>query len=104
MRQVPRNRLVLGLVNEQDLGEGSRELLDESVDRGRTVLSQLMKGASTLDGEWAYLMGFREKEEQGAPEDERVRRSLLRREVVIEEGGVWRLRVPLMGRWLRRLG
>ncbi len=96
------------LVNEEERREVSSELferaLDESVDRGRTVLSQLMRGESALPGEWEYLLGFKKADEQAPPEDEAVRRSLQHREIVREEGGLWRLSVPLMGRWLRRRG
>ncbi|MCG6860318.1 MAG: hypothetical protein LJE70_03405 [Chromatiaceae bacterium] len=53
---------------------------------------------------WVYLRGFRERDLQPAPDDEDLRRSLRRRLLVTEEGDRWRLRVPLMQRWLRKRG
>jgi hypothetical protein len=98
----------IDLMNEGELRRVTPELmekaLDESVVRGHAVLYELMHRESQLAGEWEYLSGFKEQETQAAPEDAAVRRSLLRREVAMEEGRVWRLRVPLMGRWLRRRG
>ncbi len=78
--------------------------LDEAIVRGHAVLYELMHRESELPGEWQYLCGFREWDTQSAPEDVAMRRSLLRREVAMEDGDVWRLRVPLMGRWLRQRG
>jgi hypothetical protein len=46
--------------------------------------------------------GFRIAETRPPPEDEAVRHALRHREVVAEDGGDWRLGVPLMGRWMRR--
>jgi len=39
---------------------------------------------------------------QPPPEDEAIYTSLRRRLLVAEDGDQWRLRVPLMQRWLRR--
>ena len=78
--------------------------LDSAVTSGHNVLSQLMQGESALPGEWEYLSVFREREEQPPPEDGGIRRSLLHRQIVREENGLWRLRVPLMARWLRLRG
>jgi hypothetical protein len=78
--------------------------LDEAIVRGHTVMYELMHRESELPGEWQYLSGFRERETQPAPDDVAAQRSLLRREVAIDDGAAWRLRVPLMGRWLRRRG
>ena len=85
----------------QDLMETA---LNEAAISGQLVLFQLMHGESRLPGEWEYLSGFRQAEEQDPPEDEAVRRSLLRRKLIDESGGSWRLRVPLMARWLRLRG
>lgn len=96
------------LVNEAETRQVTVRLLeralDEAIVRGHAVLYELMHRESELAGEWEYLLRFRERESQAAPEDAAVRRSLLHREVAMEEGGVWRLRVPLMGRWLRCRG
>jgi hypothetical protein len=96
------------LVNEGDGRVVTPKLLEKALDEaivsGHTVMYQLMHGESELPGEWEYLSGFRERETQTAPEDPAVRRSLLRREVAVDDGTAWRLRVPLMGRWLRARG
>jgi hypothetical protein len=96
------------LVNEGDRRVVTPQLLekalDEAIVRGHTVMYELMHRESELPGEWQYLSGFRERETQSAPEDLAVRRSLLRREVAMDDGAAWRLRVPLMGRWLRERG
>jgi len=55
-------------------------------------------------GEWDYLRAFRRHDTQPPPDDEAVHRSLRRRLLVVEENRAWRLRVPLMQRWLREGG
>lgn len=77
--------------------------LDEAVISGQNVLYQLMQGESTLPGDWDYLTRFRHTDEQPEPDDEAIRRSLRRRQLVLQAsaGGSWRLRAPLMARWLR---
>jgi hypothetical protein len=77
---------------------------DEAVMLGDTVLRPLMNPDEAEAAEWAYLRGFRERELQPPPEDEAVRSALRRRLLVEEEGADWRLRVPLMRRWLRKRG
>lgn len=76
--------------------------LDRAVVRGNNVFLELLERESRLPGEWDYLRGFRRVEEQPVPEDEALDRSLRRRRLVVEEDGCYRLRVPLMGRWLRQ--
>jgi hypothetical protein len=76
--------------------------LDRAVVRGNNVFLELLERESRLPGEWDYLRGFRKVEEQPVPEDEALDRSLRRRRLVVEEDGGYRLRVPLMGRWLRQ--
>ncbi len=76
--------------------------LDRAVVRGNNVFLELVEKESRLPGEWDYLHAFRRTEEQPAPEDEAVARSLRRRRLVVEEDGRYRLRVPLMARWLRQ--
>ncbi len=78
--------------------------LDKAIVRGHTVLHQLMRGESTLPGEWDYLSAFRSQDTQPAPEDEALTRSLRHRLLIAEEGDDWRLRVPLMHRWLQQRG
>jgi hypothetical protein len=96
------------LVNEANAKSLERAMLERAADRsivdGDTVLRQLMRGESELPGEWEYLTGFRSKDEQPPPDDEAIFESLRRRHLIIEGGGMWRLRVPLMQRWLRQRG
>ena len=84
------------------------EILDRAIDSsivsGENVLSQLLKSESRLPGEWDYLLGFKRNDSQPPPADEKVAESLRRRMIVIEEGGNWQLRVPLMLSWLRTRG
>ncbi len=75
--------------------------LDHAVVRGNNVLLELLEKESRLPGELDYLRAFRIVGEQPPPAGEAVARSLRRRRLVSEEEGRWRLRVPLMGRWLR---
>jgi hypothetical protein len=63
-----------------------------------------MQGESKLPGEWDYLAGFRSRDEQSPPEEEAILQSLRHHQIVLEQGGTWRLRVPLMQRWLRQRG
>jgi hypothetical protein len=63
-----------------------------------------MHRESTSPGEWEYLTGFRTRETQPASNDEVVYTSLRRRLLVEGDNGIWRLRVPLMARWLRQPG
>jgi hypothetical protein len=80
--------------------------LDEAIVRGHNVLYELMRRESRLPGEWEYLSAFRRQETQPLPGDEDVARSLRRRLLVESDGGagLWRLRVPLMRRWLIERG
>jgi hypothetical protein len=79
--------------------------LDEAVISGQNALSRLMREESQVPGEWEYLTGLRTAEELPAPQDEAVRTSLLRRQIVVPgTDGTWKLRAPLMGRWLRLRG
>ncbi len=78
--------------------------LEQAIVRGRAVFHELMRRESTRPGEWDYLTGFRTATTQPPPADEAVARSLRRRLLVSEENELWRLRAPLMGRWLREQG
>jgi hypothetical protein len=99
---------IVDLLNDEEadrVDEGLFErALARAVVRGNTVFHELLCGESTLGGEWEYLQAFARRERQAAPGDEAVARSLRRRQLVVEDGDVWRLRVPLMGRWLRERG
>ena len=62
---------------------------------------QLLKNESEIPGEWEYLLGFRNHDVVSEPQDQAIRKSLLRRSLVTIEDNQVRLRVPLMHRWIR---
>ena len=74
----------------------------EIVD-GDTVARQLLQGEST-PADAAYLDGFRHHDELPPPDGAAVRQSLRHRQIILEGSDRWRLRVPLMQRWLRERG
>lgn len=76
-------------------------VLAKAIVRGDNVLRLLMHTECRLPGEWDYLNNFRRSDSPPPPTDEAVARSLKRRFLVTEEGNEWRLKVPLMQRWLR---
>ncbi len=97
---------VVDLVNDAG-AEGAdpailERALDKAVVRGDNVLMELAEKESKLSGEWDYVRAFRTVDHQPVPDDEAVARSLRRHLLVVEEAGRFRLRVPLMGRWLRQ--
>ncbi len=96
------------LVNDANVAGLNSELLEQAAARsivdGDTVLRQLLRNEFELPGEWEYLAGFRARDEQPPPADEAIFQSLRHRQLVVEDGGMWRLRVPLMQRWLRERG
>lgn len=98
----------VGLLNEGTARYADAALLDrafaKAVVSGDTVLRQLVEGESRLPGEWEYVRGFRRRDAQPPPDDEAIHRSLRRRLLVVDDNGLWRLRVPLMQRWLRERG
>lgn len=99
------------LANESATGAGAltpallERALDASVERGRNAFQHLVKSQCRVPGEWEYLAAFARGGSQPPPPDAEVRRSLTRRQLCVEAAnGEWRLRVPLMARWLRREG
>jgi hypothetical protein len=92
------------LANNQQLAALDAGLLeqaiDEAVERGTVVLSELIEKECRTPAEWQFLLGFRATETQPPPPDEQIRRSLRRRLLIVEEDEQWRLRAPLMRRWL----
>jgi hypothetical protein len=96
------------LVNLRGLRACTLEVLDEAIATaiasGDAVLRQLVYSENQLAGEWEYVKGFRTHDFQEPPADEAVYQSLRRRLMVTEEEGRWRMRVPLMQRWLRERG
>ncbi|MDZ7369109.1 MAG: ATP-binding protein [candidate division KSB1 bacterium] len=99
---------IVDLINDETKRQVDAELFERSLNKaivsGHNVLYQLLRGESTLPGEWEYLSAFRKREMQPPPEDEAIYTSLRRRLLVEEENGQWRLRVPLMARWLKERG
>ena len=99
---------LIDLINDEEARSVTGSLLERALDqaivRGYTVLYELMHRESFLPGEWEYLSAFRIREEQSPPEDEKLRASLRRRQLIEEDSGMWHLRVPLMARWLVRRG
>jgi len=96
----------IDVLNSESVAESvTAEILDRAIERsvvsGDTVLHQLLKRESRQAGEWDYLLGFKTLDVQPPPQDEKVAQSLRRRMIVLEEAGGWRLKVPLMLRWLR---
>lgn len=92
---IKRNRPIAALLERA---------LDKAIVSGDTVLRELVERECRLPGEWDYLRGFRRHDALPPPEDEAIDRSLRRRLLVVEENGQWRMRVPLMQRWLRQRG
>ncbi len=79
--------------------------LDKAIVSGHNVLHQLLRQESRLPGEWEYLAAFKSNDAQPPPADELLARSLQRRlQVEQTADGQWRLRVPLLQRWLRTRG
>ena len=92
------------LANERGITQVTADILDaaaaESLVSGENAFHKILVAENRLPGEWDYLLGFREREVQPPPEDFEMRRSLRRRLLVVDENGLWRMRVPLMRRWL----
>jgi hypothetical protein len=96
------------LCNERQRPAVDAALLEQAIAKavvaGDTVLRQLLRGESG-EAEWAWLSGFRRQDTLPIPDDEAVYQSLRRRWLVTDAGqGEWRLRVPLLQRWLRDRG
>jgi hypothetical protein len=83
------------------------DMLNESIQRalvyGHQVFYELLHRECVVEGEWEYIEGFREREWQDPPRAD-IATSLRRRELVDVRDGRWRLRVPLMRRWLIERG
>jgi hypothetical protein len=80
------------------------EAIADAIASGDAVLRQLVYSENRLADEWEYLKEFRTHDFQEPPADETIYQSLRRRLMVTEEDGRWRMRVPLMQRWLRERG
>jgi hypothetical protein len=74
---------------------GGRRLDDNCAVVGDTALYQLIRGESQSEAERTCFAGFRTKDTQPPRGDEVTFQSLRHREIIAEEGGHWRLKVPL---------
>ena len=99
---------VVDLCNDREQSQADQTILGQAINKaivaGDTVLRQLMQPEDATPCEWEYLRGFRTCDVQPPPEDEAVYQALRRRLLVTEDRSQWRLRVPLMQRWLRERG
>ena len=95
-------------VNDAGASQVTPELFEQALDRavvaGHNALYELVRRESTDAGELKYLAHFATSEDQPPPADPEVAARLRHRLLVIEDGDRWRLRAPLMGRWLRQRG
>lgn len=96
---------VVDLVNDNGATGADAALLERAFERsaetGYSVFHELVERESGSPEELLYLRGFALAETQPIPDDETAR-ALRRRLLVIEEGDHYRLRAPIMARWLRR--
>jgi len=96
--------IVVDFLNQARARDADASLLEKAfrraVVRGDTALRELVQEECVVPGEWEYVRGFRTCDAQRPPDDGAIHRSLQRRLLVTEEDGLWRLRVPLMQRWL----
>lgn len=92
------------LVNDESAQNVTPALLEKAFNkaivRGEAVFHELLRRESIHPGEWEYLEAFRRHKAQPEPADPTIARSLRRRELIDIEGATWKLRVPLMRRWL----
>ena len=95
------SRLVIDAETDRISPDLLERAIEQAVDDHTNVLSLLVRYESELPGEYDYLLGFRQNETQPPPSDPALHRSLRRRMMVEEtEDGQWRMKVPLMRRWL----
>lgn len=99
---------IVDLLNQGTARHADAALMERALDKaivsGDTVLRRLVEGECSLPGEWDYLSAFRHTDVQPPPADEAVFRSLRRRLLIVPDKDGWRMRVPLMQRWLRDRG
>jgi len=93
------NRTGQDVVNEKLF----EEALGKAIVRGDAVFVELLRKECRSSAEWEYIAGFRTKDAQPAPPED-VLGPLRRRWLLEPDGEMWRLRVPLMQRWLRVRG
>ena len=92
------------LANESVADRLDQKMLEEAGKRslvlGDTVLRQLINGETKSSQEAMYIARFRREKTQPAPENDAVLTLLRHRQIITEEAGAWRLKVPLMQQWL----
>ena len=93
------NRTGQGVVDDKAF----EAALDKAIVRGDAVFVELLRKECRSSAEWEYLAGFRTMDSQPAPPED-VLGPLRRRWLLEPNGELWRLRVPLMQRWLRKRG
>ena len=96
------------LANESVADSLDQEMLEacaaSSIVLGDTVLRQLVHGESRTEPEKTYIAAFRRSKTQPPPEDDAALQSLRHRQIIAEDDGTWRLKVPLMQHWLETRG
>lgn len=95
------DRVIMSNINQAG-AKVLNQSIEKAVVRGDAVLYELVRRESQIPGEWEYLCGFVKNDYQPPPQDFEVAHSLRRRLMVVEGESRWRMRVPLMQRWLRR--
>jgi hypothetical protein len=78
--------------------------LAQAVTSGDTVLRELIIGECRDPAELEYVSEFRRHTVLPPPDNHVVRDALRQRLLIVEQEDGWRLRVPLMQRWLREEG
>jgi hypothetical protein len=75
--------------------------LQKAVVEGHNLFEEVIYRGSKLDGEWEYLREFARQEEVAPLPKHAVIDSLWRRELIERGTHGFRLKVPIIGRWLR---
>ena len=103
---------VVAACNRRKVLQANDALLDEALDAVLTsvdgTLQELLLQQARQEPEKSaslFIRAFRTTEEQSPPAEDAVRQLLQRHELVVPTAsGAWRLRVPLMQRWLEKKG
>ncbi len=99
---------IVDMLNDSELVIVNDELfekaLDKSIVKSDTTFKELLYNECKYPGELEYIKEFRNADFQPPPKDEDINKSLRRRLLVEEENGQWRLKAPIMLRWLKKRG
>jgi len=76
--------------------------LEEAVVRGNNLFDEVIRGECFDSDEWSYLQRFARETELDPSPNQRMMESLWRRELLERRDGRYALKVPIVGRWLRR--